>query len=645
MTAKRRSKRETSAAKRKAIPVTPLGKMLTSAGMTRAMVIDDAFDIPAISREQVNEFALGFAQEARHHNRLRILGLNPDGGAHAADAVAKLWAWCRSKPGSTISRRARENLFGSVNDRLAVLEKLTATLKSCSLKVLEIGAHADIPDVGGLVFLDYYLDSVAQRQDASSDAVGSRTYEAAIGKVRTLYQRNAKPPFVILISDSESIATSNRAVVCKTVGELGGFFGFIRKADLHDETILCLKLAELGIGSTPDAVREAVRDYAKAVAGGVTEVAKDMGDFIFSFELQDYVHLQNHSLNTSGDGLGEYMQTLLEAKLGHLFSNRKGVAEKRLALDQVQCTEMISTHSQPSNALLDAYHCSQTEAPSPARPRRSRRKIKTSTVLREPQFGDIYLNEEKTKGLLVVSPSCNLVVSPFGGERSAPAATYPVHLIEGTVVKLNQPTNEGLKVAWTKGLMVGSEARHITWNLDRARTVRYANLPGHLAALKYAFFCRLRGIFALAIQRKLLDYIGRIGLPVVPPITEVADAQIHVGTHMNTLVAKGARLERTAEIRHDAANGRPRARLTTEGVGEIFRELRSLGAEEGSPLTTETVDKAVRLTEFWMQCTKNFDGDRPGHTATSRPEIIVSAPQSSGRAVAGPFVVAILPRA
>jgi hypothetical protein len=626
----------------------PLEDMLKRAGITDALIIDDVYDEPTfveISQGDLQVFALTFADDTTLRSKVEALGLDPDGGSQKEETLKVLWRHCIKSPADDVAKRAIESIFAVRADRRDVLEKLDGALASCGLKVSTVGATEKIPAAKGLVFLDFILNPGLTNSD--------REHDLACQIVRILYEKQATPPYVILISDVENVEATHRSAVCHKVGEMGGFFGFIRKRDLEDETVLCLKLAELGLGQENSVGRVAIRDYAKAVAKAAGEAARDFNTFIYELELQDYVHLQQFRLDVEGEGLGDYMQALVEAKLGHLFSNQPDVIEKRRILDSVRCATLLPASLNASQTLLGAFHCAQTEPHAPPRLRPARSKKQAASPTRVPSFGDVYVNSVQTKALLVVSPACDLIVSPFLGRRQPPNPAFPVHLVEGNVLGPDKKPAENEAVICTEPLLFGDSFRVIAWQLNRARTVRYGKLPGHLAATGFEFYARLKSLFALAVQRGFLDLAGKIGLPVAPPAAIAADIQIYVGRKVNQLKPVGERISCGAELRHAAkskkSEWKTEARLTVGGITQVLALLRVTAKMEETKRpehfpSPEDVNTIAAQGEYWMSCALDFEKDRPGSGRKKLPAMRIGPPSDSEQEVSAPIVLAVLTR-
>lgn len=620
----------------------PLSEMLKRAGIDRVTIIDDAADDPTVDEfgEKLQEFAALF-QDGPLREQMETFGFDVTGGMPSQAALDALWKHSRKNPADELSIRTSETIFSDRRGRLAVLEQLGVALEHCKVAVQILGASAKPTNTGKLVFLDFVLNPANPNP------------EAAVAKVQAIYKAQDIVPLIILISDLPKLDPAHRSAVCHKVGEMGGFFGFIRKNDLIDETILCLKLAELGVGAEGETGRDSIRNYARAVAAAAKEAAKAFNSFIFELELQDYVHLQQHRLDNEGEGLGDYMQTIAEAKLGHLFSDQPEVIKSRQVLDQVRYATLLPSPTNASTALLRAFHCAQTEPPAPPRLQLRRRVNKSAAPARAPLFGDIYLSKDRLKALLVVSPACDLVVGPFWGKRQPPEPDFPVHLIEGAVMRPERKPTHDDCVICSEPLLVDEEVRIIAWQLNRTRTVRYGKLPGHFASKSYEFYARLRSIFALAVQRSFIDLIGRVGLPISPPMAERADVQLYIGKAHRELKPMGDRILGGAELRYSSKKGgtvKTEARITVEGITHVFAQLRELEKLEAAKRPVgcpppEMIAQALMHCDFWMSSATEFAKERQGNGRQNIPALIVGPPQDSGTPVSGPFVIGVLPRA
>jgi hypothetical protein len=610
---------------------------LRLASISSIAVIDDVFDDPTVeelTHDVVRSLAQELAEKEAFHCQGQSMGLDFGAAELTNVELAILWKICitdQTQPGGNTPLRtflATHLAFEERLKRHAAVAGLCDTLRLGEFSVTALGASTPIPQSPiQLVFLDYVLSPIAARS-------GGAVEQAAIEKLRDLYQQDVKPPYVILISDQPTIPIDKRTELCRKVGTLGGFFGFIQKNDLRNETMLLLKLAELGLSSETSGHQE-IRSFAKAIVDSMNSVAVELNDFVYRLELQDYVHLQHQRLSREGEPLGGYVQWLVGAKLGHLFAADRGVTEARLALNKLSYSALLPSAREPSAALCQAFFCALTEPVDgmPARPAR---------------LGDVYVNDNKAK--LVVSPECDLFVGCEGTSRQ-PDSAMPVFVVDGTVDDRHAYFAEA-KANSTECFLVDDKICSIAWDVKGGvRTIDYGKLVETLSQEGYRFRAQLRPLFAIAIQRQCADRLCRVGIPVAPPVWFAANVHLYVGKVSDELTELGAPIKHTAQLRYEEKKAF--ARLTIEGISEIRKLVEKLledrksseNGEAASWFTDHAKDirDVLANSKVWLELSTQFTKRMQGQLAHRRPDLIIGHPKDLPKVepINGAFVIAI----
>jgi len=617
---------------------TSLADMLKAAAIKRITVIDDVFDPPAA--DEINDHDLReFAQRAdtdEARAEAQAIGIDVSGGPdQGPDVRAQLWQKCLARKRTALGELAATHLYSARLHRKRDLDRLGEALGQAALSVKTYGALDQSVSTrrAQLIFLDYHLDPP---NTVAPDAVGQR----AVAKIDEVKFSKGTIPYIILISDKD-ITEQDRRDICRAVNKKGGFFGFIHKRDLKNANVLCLKLAELGVGLDVNG-RNAIRDFTTKAAGAIKDAADNLTSLLHSLELQDYVHLQNLKLHGDGEALGEYLQWMLEAKLGHLFSDNGEVRPARKALDSV-AYQLLPTPKPPSRVLLRTFHSAQTEAGIPP-------ATWTSVIsARSFMLGDVFLHRNKKQVRVIINPACDLVASPFPQGRQ-PSEDQRVYLISGKVLSMAGPAPD--KEVTSEGLLIEGEPSRIVWNLRGVTSTDHGRLRTSLRKGRFRFIFRLRPLFALAIQRRFIDHIGRIGLPTTPPYCEPASVQIFVGKKGAELLPVGLPIAHAADLVHKKAL---ECRLTVDGVSMIIERLKetlkTIGNRPDNDLTD--VEKAVKAvkdgiegsavsSEVWLPFVTQFRTfPKPGNAADKIPDLYLGI-VGPGTQCKGPFTLVVV---
>lgn len=601
-----------------------LQEMLARSQILNVAVIDDVYDSPSIAslgREGVEKFAQELADLPEFHSEATAIGLRPESGELVERDLNALWEWCLAHPEGEFVAFATEALFGDRLKRRKVVDGLCSTLKATEgiQDVSKSGAEGQLNAKGAqLVFLDFILDDKTPG-------------ETAILKLKEIYASGNKPPFVILISDRPSVDPARRFEICKTVGTLGGYFGFITKDDLNDEISLALKLSELGIGLGHQG-HEEIRAFASALATAAKTSLDELEEFVRGMELQDYVHLQSKRLQNEGEPLGSYIQWLLESHLGHALAVSEAVKTRRAEVDKLVYRQLLPCAVTPSDHLVRAFFMAQTEP--------------QFSDADGPQLGDVYLHADKKVARLIISPACDLVRNP--------PAQRPVFVVQGSVDNLHDHPDTNDHDA-TECFLVDGDPLRINWDIDDGvRSITFSNLESQMSADGFERRARLRPIFAVAIQRLFADRLCRVGLPVAPPIGMTADVQLYVHSTGGTYLPIGDVLRNGAQVRSDA--DRLKGRLTVEAAGKlrglVKRHLSDPNTLEGLPYAAafaqqrEAIAVAVKRQKFWLKSVGEFTQGLTGRSdASAEPDVLLGeTPTIKAGGRHGPLAICIFRR-
>ena len=243
------------------------------------------------------------------------------------------------------------------------------------------------------------------------------------------------------------------------------------------------------------------------------------------------------------------------------------------------------------------------------------------------QLGDVFLDANTTKAVVVMSADCDLAFSPSADRE--PEAETPVLLVPGTPIKLKEASGD--PSAKTEGILHREEVYRIVWEFAKYRAVPLGELEGWAKARGYDISNRdrLRPLFALKLQQEFGAHLLRVGPPILPPLTTAARGTIYICISplrevFATIAMSGLMLTRfktTALLR-----------LTTTVVGDLKAACEELLIRLSENIASATDKARADLTkkvdslrndvvkdEFWISLLKGVELQAAGTMKLSGP--------------------------
>ena len=261
---------------------------------------------------------------------------------------------------------------------------------------------------------------------------------------------------------------------------------------------------------------------AKRVAGfihawdnGLDQARENFIQILRRLDLPDLAQIQALLLDFEGQELGEYLLDVADRVLQHEIEGNNNTIAATLELNKINLEKYPAPHLVGSPDLQNLVH--RMVFLHSDRLRLSENKGKVQL-----QFGDVLC--WKTEGgtefsddiSLVVTPACDLVRDRIP----------QVMLLSGKLKNLEPEdwTYQATPVRTAIVILTNEERKWIKWDLKDVKTLGWSvldtliNQQGKLERIG-----RLRDIYAIEIQQKLLADLGRIGrtanLPVSFPVT------------------------------------------------------------------------------------------------------------------------------
>ena len=537
----------------------PVTERLLDAGISEAVIIDDAYDLPAYSDIE-DEIADFWATISRDNNALdELRGIEPNFVNDAdfdEELIKKLWNQYINQELSSLDLSCQHNLFPRQTEGLSELAPLVANLIEIGITPILLGIGDDLPDEQlKLFFLDFFLDSRATPPSpaAVEDAIDKLTAgiedeqstRPSIEKAKQVIGK-FDDPFIVLMSSKDGVERA-RDSFRKQTGLIEGMYDYASKENLAKKTHLHLTL---GISAAGLPVRHEIQRFVNAFESSVTKAMEEFISRIKSLSFEDYLYIYSLSLRTEGHPLGDYMSGLYKSLVGHLVIDDDEVIDAQNRLDQMEMDTYVPLKRAPSPNLAEMYRLSLTE---PGR-------FSEGTPLR---LGDLYVRDAQDV-LLVINADCDLAYSSQNPRRPFPER-LSVLLHPGKLKQIEESVDPTFKV--TKLFFLDGKAFKIVWNHERVITKEYSEVDRWLEGEGYSKKARLISSHALEIQQHFAAKLTRVGLPVAPPFPSLASVQVFGKNEDGTLAKLGVDIPKGAVIDQEGF------RFTVGGFKDILERV------------------------------------------------------------------------
>jgi len=492
-------------------PKLAIAAHLSKAGVTRAAIIDDAYDAPRREdlRAEIGDFWTAVEGDAGLLAELRTVVPEIADPSELTDEVLDtLWRRRDQFPG--LAKPLREELFDNRISNLAPLEKLAQLLREAGVEPVPFDSEADLSQESfKLIFIDWLLGSGPNAASIARDRA-SKLYDK--------YDTNAEKPFIVLMSSKPADADKDKENFRGYSNLLGGLFDFVGKADLIDRAKLHLHLATWAIGLP---TRHDIQRFAEALEAGVNKAAQDFIKRVRSLRFDDYANIQWLSLQAEGHPLGDYMLWLYKSYLAHLLHDHPQVRKQQQHLDSIMFDAFTPVESRPTADLADIYERALTEpAVQDVGPHPRAEAGNDQPYL---QLGDLFFKDPGGEVLMVANAACDLAYAP-GAARKFPAKR-PVLLLHGKLQRYEEIDSSGS--VRTELVKHKDEAYRILWDPRNATTQEYESVGTWLQSQGFARKARLALPYALEVQQAFATRLLRIGMPVRPITYQHADIEIY----------------------------------------------------------------------------------------------------------------------
>lgn len=498
-----------------------LNDLLAAKNLTRALIIDDAYDqVPRADDLAGDDDAWSnfFADLGDDSTLLAdaFPGFNADPSElrRSDEFVGVVWSLRAALRADLWEGLFNRYLQTSQGDR-EYLEQLEAALGQFGIGIVRAG-RGTIPDEGKtapIVFADLFLGSAQSEQDI----------ETSIGRLRTLIAgREQRPPVVVLMSRSARLAEKKKHFR-DSVPLLSAMFRVQTKKDLLEGPALRQTLERFA-RHYDDAVRLAA--FIQSWNVGLDSAKTRFMSTIRRLDLADYGQIRRLLLDFEGQPIGSYLLDVFDRVLQHEIEANPETIAAAESLNAVDAKRYPPPYIAGTDLQDLVYQCIYQHP--------ERLAVKSAEGGAPVSFGDVLAvrppdNAQPPQEVFVVlTPACDL----------ARAGAKRVLLMKGTCEDLSPKTwsYKGSAVRTPILKFSSSHRAWVKWDLKDLRTMTLDELGQAVAGGgNMTFVSRLRDNQALELQQRLLSDLGRVGVVAPMPATFPVAVEFYVVAADDTL--------------------------------------------------------------------------------------------------------------
>lgn len=529
--------------------INELREILNKNDVKRIAIVDDAYDpldlsaLEAAGKRQVRNAIVDMVERrdddaAVDGDADALAALEGASGGEAAEVAKKLdddatlttlWnAFIGSDPDTPFADLLRP-MFGAEGvDRAAKLRplrRLKAIIEDkTDAAISEFGsdtAGADVADFD-MVFLDYYLSGavpavvgVGVKKKDKDDA-----RDKSVRFLKGLIEKADRIPLVMLISSAATAADlpkfrQDTAMLASKLSFLPKEFA-IKDPTRAQHVIMALAKFR----GESDALWKLVETWQGVVAEAATEVLLSLREL----DVMDFSYIQEFRLAEEKTPLAQYLIWLLGGKLTdqveQLMHNRKAEDLVRT----VTLPQAVPGRVGPTAAITGLYSAATTSrlmvTNDTFKPKTWSGYIYIDTASYNKIFGKDLKVRRRAKNLpqvlAVLTPACDLVPG-----RAKDDKLKTVTLIGGSLIPLDEAANPSNHL-----IMLNDKPFLIEWNTKWPVTMTVEAMATENLGGRYQWVGRLREMYHADLQQKLMADVGRVGLPVAPPMSELVGVRV-----------------------------------------------------------------------------------------------------------------------
>lgn len=586
-----------------------LKALLAEQGIRKVVVIDDTFD----ETPQVDEMSeadwptffddLSVADTERLSEKFpQYDDTNVEDLKESQDFISFLWYHRQLFKGA-------QELFGEYENRnkteLAALEKLVSLLNQWGLECIKMGRKINNEVWEADLFI---VDLFLGLQQSDLDSHLATKIVADIVK-----RRSGRLPLVILMSSSYRLKLkSDDFRDC--AGLLSTAFRVLTKQELLTEGVLSNALFRLATHLT-DANRVAM--FIQAWENGLMNARERFVRLLRRLDLPDLAQIHALLLQHEGQEIGEYLLDVADKVLQFEIEGQAQTISASLELNKIDITKYPAPHILGSSGLQELVYRMIFLNPN-------RLKLSETDKIPEIHFGDVlrWVNENSIntheKVSVVVTPACDLV------RQGSPS----ILLVSGTLKKLKAMDWKYDSQSVRTPISILEDGTHnwVKWNLKDVQTLDRNNLRTLLEENRLQRIARLRELYTLEIQQKLLADFGRVGqiapLPAQFPalvsfffVGRDNTARLLIDDDIETVVYSG---------RTDSSKPERHLIISEQDCDRIWKSVANLPSEEISQRAADSLN-AIKEDKFLFSKFERGEVHLPDSIDCSPKPLIKSA--------------------
>ena len=481
----------------------------------RVALIDDAMVPPSLTKITVEEQAAV----------VRFL----DGDEQAKVDLASLGVPKEAQPDEKLlalvagKRTASFALLGGISQQLFTMAEqhafylsLEGLLRNEVAEVLSCNPFSELPDLSrfDLVLLDYFLEPGKDDGQLATDLAR---------KIGNQPGRKADQQIALMSSLADRVRDL-RVKFRQEADIFGAAFAFIGKPDLNERWKVKAHLEMLGRARPYSA---SFADYRKGLDSAMKGATEGLLELVDDLDIGDYAFLQHRALMKDGNPLGDYLFWLLSSQLTSMAFEQGEMRKLQHDLDKLEFDKGMFAATEPSTIVAEFLNSALvSKQVGPLGPHPRAKPDGNDAKIPLVQLGDLFLDKERTKAIVVMSADCDLAFSPDGNREVDPET--PVILVPGVPMLRKEKNADVSNVI--RGFLHEREVYSIEWNFSKYRSVELGRLSKWLNEKGYdtSNRDRLRPLFGLKLQQAFGAHILRVGPPLIPPTTSKATGSIYV---------------------------------------------------------------------------------------------------------------------
>ena len=543
---------------------TPLISQETKQEIVRIAIIDDAFDntFDDVTETEIDSFWESISNERNSDYKevkdevesfTKNIGKDIKEKSDIDNEILKyLWEERDKLPAL---KSIIEKLFYLKIDKIQPLYKIIEAIDDCKLSLQNLDFIVDChgSDVNieenltgvDIILLDYRLGSgIDDSPIDNARKIAKEIYE--------VFDSASKLPLLILMSSDQNIF-EHQETFRKSTKWLKGLFYCSPKNDLADKENI-----ELNLLIWKEQAKEGLKiyEFVESVIESLEENKENFVEAIKDLSLEDYSYVNNFSLKTEGQPLGEYMLWLFSCYLGDIvFDKNLELWNKQLQINSITNFDSPPKVAQlsPSMHLVDMYESSLFKI------------FSDNNIDVDVRQGTTFINKDSKKVLMVLNAECDLLRQPIPN----------VTLIEGGLNEISK--SDQLREQDIKLLRLDKKFYRVNWKWKSAKTIEYEKVTESLKNDGFIPYGILRTPFFYKVQQFYVNQFSRVGLPVTPPIYQQTKVEFFSRLQSNPIcISTENTIFLLSKKRQGSEKFERECHFTTEFIKELRQELHKI---------------------------------------------------------------------